>query len=82
MSSPTKVLCTLEHVVNAGGLWAKQVGRMVGLDLPLSPLEHHYLLTDTIPEVAALDFELPMTVDLEGFTYMRQYQKGVIGRYL
>ena len=27
-----------EHVVNAGGLWAKQVGRMVGLDLPLSPL--------------------------------------------
>ncbi len=67
-----------EHVVNAGGLWAKQVGRMVGLDLPLSPLEHHYLLTDTIPEVAALDFELPMTVDLEGFTYMRQYQKGVL----
>ncbi len=67
-----------EHVVNAGGLWAKQVGRMVGLDLPLSPLEHHYLLTDTIPEVAALDCELPMTVDLEGFTYMRQYQKGVL----
>ena len=67
-----------EHVVNAGGLWAKQVGRMVGLDLPLSPLEHHYLLTDTIPEVAALDYELPMTVDLEGFTYMRQYQKGVL----
>ncbi|MBT3770242.1 MAG: FAD-binding oxidoreductase, partial [Acidiferrobacteraceae bacterium] len=55
-----------EHVVNAGGLWAKQVGRMVGLDLPLSPLEHHYLLTDDIPEVAALDHELPMMVDLEG----------------
>ena len=51
---------------------------MVGLDLPLSPLEHHYLLTDTIPEVADLDFELPMTVDLEGFTYMRQYQKGIL----
>ena len=67
-----------EHVVNAGGLWAKQVGRMVGLELPLSPLEHHYLVTDTIPEVAALDFEVPMTVDLEGFTYMRQDQKGVL----
>ena len=67
-----------EHVVNAGGLWAKQVGRMVGLDLPLSPLEHHYLLTDDIPEVAALDHELPMVVDLEGFTYMRQYQKGML----
>ena len=43
-----------EHVVNAGGLWAKQVGRMVGLDLPLSPMEHHYLLTEAIPEIAAL----------------------------
>ena len=67
-----------EHIVNAGGLWAKQVGRMVGLDLPLSPLEHHYLVTDDIPEVAALDFEVPMTVDLEGFTYLRQDQKGVL----
>ncbi|WP_306120958.1 MULTISPECIES: FAD-dependent oxidoreductase [unclassified Roseitalea] len=67
-----------EHVVNAGGLWAKQVGRMVGLDLPVSPLEHHYLLTETVPEVAALDFELPLVVDLEGFTYMRQDQKGIL----
>ena len=67
-----------EHVVNAGGLWAKQVGRMVGLDLPLSPLEHHYLLTETIPEIAALNAELPMVVDLEGFTYMRQDQKGML----
>jgi dimethylglycine dehydrogenase len=67
-----------EHVVNAAGLWAKQVGGMVGLDLPLSPLEHHYLLTETIPEVATLNVELPMVVDLEGFTYMRQDQKGIL----
>jgi dimethylglycine dehydrogenase len=67
-----------EHVVNAGGLWAKQVGRMVGLDLPLSPLKHHYLISDTVPEVAALDFEVPMMVDLEGFTYMRQDQQGLL----
>ena len=69
---------TCEHVVNAGGLWAKQVGRMAGIELPVSPLKHHYLVTDTIPEVAAADFEMPMTVDLEGFTYMRQDQKGVL----
>ncbi|SLN23898.1 4-methylaminobutanoate oxidase (formaldehyde-forming) [Falsiruegeria litorea R37] len=67
-----------EHVVNAAGLWAKQVGRMAGVELPVSPLNHHYLITDAIPEVAALDFELPMTVDLEGFTYMRQDQKGML----
>ena len=60
------------------GLWAKQVSRMAGLELSLSPLEHHYLVTDTIAEIAALDFELPMTVDLEGFTYMRQDQQGVL----
>ena len=67
-----------EHVVNAGGLWAKQVGRMAGVDLPVSPMEHHYLLTETIPEVQALDCELPLVVDLEGFTYMRQEQKGLL----
>ena len=32
-----------EHVVNAGGLWAREVGRMVGLELPLLAMEHHYL---------------------------------------
>ena len=55
---------------NAGG-WS-------GSNLPVSPLSHHYFLTETIPEVAALDFEVPMTVDLEGFTYMRQDQKGIL----
>ena len=67
-----------EHVVNAAGLWAKQVGRMAGIELPVSPLAHHYLLTETIPEVAALDHELPLVVDLEGFTYMRQDQQGML----
>jgi dimethylglycine dehydrogenase len=67
-----------EHVVNAAGLWAKQVGRMVGLDLPVSPLEHHYLVTESVPEIAALDFEVPMMVDLDGFTYARQDQKGML----
>ncbi len=69
---------TCEHVVNAGGLWAKQLGRMVGIELPVSPLKHHYFVTETVPEIAALDFEVPMTVDLEGFTYTRQDQKGLM----
>ncbi|MEL6207659.1 MAG: FAD-dependent oxidoreductase, partial [Pseudomonadota bacterium] len=69
---------TCEHVVNAAGLWAKQVGRMAGLELPVSPLNHHYLISDTIPELEKIDFEVPMTVDLEGFTYMRQDQKGIL----
>jgi dimethylglycine dehydrogenase len=67
-----------EHVVNAGGLWAKQLGRMVGLDLPVTPMEHHYLVTEAIPEIAALDREIGVTVDLDGFTYMRQERNGLL----
>ena len=67
-----------EHVINAAGLWAKQVGRMAGIELPVSPLNHHYLISDTIPTVERLDKELPLVVDLEGFTYMRQDQNGIL----
>lgn len=67
-----------EHVVNAAGLWAKQVGRMAGVELPVAPMAHHYLLTESIPELEALDHEVPMVVDLEGFTYMRQDKKGML----
>jgi len=67
-----------EHVVNAAGLWAKQVGRMVGWEAPVSPLAHHYLITEDIPEIEAMDGEIPMMIDLEGFTYMRQEHQGVL----
>ena len=67
-----------EHVVNAGGLWAKQVGLMAGVDLPVTPMEHHYFVTEDIPEVAALDRELGLAVDLDGFAYLRQERKGVL----
>ena len=67
-----------EHVVNAGGLWAKQVGRMAGVELPVSPLEHHYLITETMPEIAELDHEIPMMIDLDGFTYSRQELQGML----
>ncbi len=67
-----------EHVVNAAGLWARQVGRMAGIDLPVTPMEHHYLVTEALPEVEALTAEPPMTVDLEGFTYARQEGAGML----
>ena len=73
-----KGVITCEHVVNAAGLWAKQVGRMAGIELPVSPLKHHYLISDSIPKLEEIDFEVPMTVDLEGCTYLRQDQNGVL----
>ncbi len=67
-----------EHVVNAAGLWAKQVGRMVGVDLPVTPMEHHYLVTDSIEELGHLPGELPNVIDLDGFTYARQERDGLL----
>lgn len=67
-----------EHVVNAGGLWAKQCGLMAGVDLPVTPLEHHYLVTEAIPALAGNKRELQNIVDLDGFTYARQEGKGLL----
>src|SRR6204780_579024 len=36
-----------EHVVNAAGLWAREVGRMVGIELPILAMQHQYILTDS-----------------------------------
>ena len=67
-----------DMVVNAGGLWAREVGRMVGLELPLLAMEHHYLITEEVPEVKALDKELVHTIDFGGEIYMRQEHDGVV----
>jgi dimethylglycine dehydrogenase len=67
-----------EHVVNAGGLWARQVGRMAGVELPLIPMQHHFLVTEDVPEVAALTGPMPAVTDLEGFTYLQREQNGVL----
>jgi dimethylglycine dehydrogenase len=71
-----------EHVVNCGGLWAREVGRMVGLELPVLAMEHHYLITDEMPEVSGRDKELPHCIDFGAEIYMRQEGKGlVMGTY-
>jgi len=73
---------TAEHVVNAGGLWAREVGRMAGVELPLHPMEHQYLVTDDIPEVIGHHTELPHVMDPQGESYLRQEGQGlVIGFY-
>ncbi len=69
---------TAEHVINAAGLWARRVGRMVGLDLPLTPMQHHYLITEDLPELVARADEMPCVTDLEGYTYLQQERKGVL----
>jgi dimethylglycine dehydrogenase len=69
---------TAEHIVNAAGLWARKVGNMVGVDHPLVPMVHHYLVTDEIPEVAAIEGDMAAVTDLEGFTYLQREGNGVL----
>ena len=73
---------TAEHVVNAGGLWAREVGRMVGLELPVLAMEHHYIVTGDMPEVAEINKstgkEILHVIDFEGEIYLRQEGKGIL----
>ncbi len=66
-----------EHVVNAGGLWAREVGRMVGIELPILAMEHQYLITDDIPEFKGQKEQLHC-IDFEGEIYMRQERGGML----
>jgi len=71
-----------EHVVNAGGLWAREVGRMVGLELPVLAMEHMYLITEDMPEVAEVNAstgkEVIHAVDFDGELYLRQERGGML----
>ena len=71
-----------EHVVNCAGLWAREVGHMVGIELPVLAMEHHYLLTEDIPELQGRAREIVNTTDYAGEIYMRQERGGaLIGTY-
>ena len=60
------------------GFWGKEVGKMCGMDLPLVPMEHQYLVTKSIPEVQALKQEIPVLRDLEGSYYLRMERDGLL----
>ena len=71
-----------DWVINAAGLWGREVAAMVGLDLPLLPTEHQYFVTETIAEIAAMDRRLPSVADRDGEYYLRQEGQGLlIGAY-
>jgi dimethylglycine dehydrogenase len=74
---------TCEHVVNAGGTYARQMGEWSGLQLPMTSMTHHYFVTETVPEFETLDTELPVIRDdkkVSGYIRMEQ-KRGLIGIY-
>ena len=74
------IIC--EHVVNAAGCYARQVSQMAGTDVPITNMEHSYLVTEPIKEFLERDEEMPVMRDPYPSSYYRQEQKaGLIGIY-
>ena len=67
-----------EIIVNCAGFWADEVARMVGTRLPITNMEHQYLITETMPSVEALDDELPIIRDTDSQCYLRQEGQGLL----
>lgn len=71
-----------EHIVNCGGLWAREIGRMLGLELPVLAMEHMYLITEDMPEVAEFNKtagrEMLHCIDFDGEIYLRQERGGML----
>ena len=81
-SGDRKGQCVAETVVNAAGCFARQVSKMVGADLPISNMEHHYIVTGPVPEFVERDEEIPVIRDPHASAYIRQEQKsGLVGIY-
>ena len=74
-----------EHIVNAAGLWAREVGAMAGVYFPLLPMEHQYIVTEDVAQIAAMidaGSEHPHVMDPAGESYLRQEGRGIcIGFY-
>ncbi|MCP5087504.1 MAG: FAD-dependent oxidoreductase [Rhodobacteraceae bacterium] len=78
-----KGVINAEHIVNCGGLWAREVGHMQGVHLPVQPMEHHYLITDAIPQIVERmkpggAGRLPAGIDYEANIYFRQERQGML----
>ncbi|MEO7069512.1 MAG: FAD-dependent oxidoreductase [Nostocoides sp.] len=64
-----------EVVVNAGGQWAKAIGELCGVTVPLHPAEHFYVVTDQIDGVHR---DLPILRDPDGYTYIKEEVGGLL----
>jgi len=80
--STEKGTVTAEIVVNAAGCFARRVAQMVGADLPMCNMEHHYIVTGPVAEFTGHDEEMPVIRDPHASSYIRQEQNSaVVGIY-
>jgi glycine cleavage system aminomethyltransferase T/glycine/D-amino acid oxidase-like deaminating enzyme len=64
-----------EHVVNCGGMWARQIGEMAGVAVPLQAAEHAYLITDRFDSVRS---DMPILEDPDRYAYYREETGGLM----
>jgi len=64
-----------EYVINCAGMWARKVGKMAGVDIPLQAAEHYYLITEPM-EGASPD--LPVLEDVDRYAYYREETGGLM----
>jgi 4-methylaminobutanoate oxidase (formaldehyde-forming) len=64
-----------EYVVNCGGMWAREIGKMVGVGVPLHAAEHMHVTTTAIEGVYQ---EMPVLRDMDGYIYFRQEGEGLL----
>jgi dimethylglycine dehydrogenase len=65
-------------VVNAAGIWGREIGRLAGVELPIVPMEHQYLVTEALPALEADHDEMPVVRDVEASFYAREEAAGLI----
>lgn len=77
-----KGLVVCDHVVNAAGHYAPQVGAMSGIEVPIVSMIHQYLITEPLEEMKASDVEMPVIRDPRSSCYYRREIDGLlIGPY-
>jgi glycine cleavage system T protein len=64
-----------EKVVNCAGQWARQVGAMAGINVPLQPVKHQYIITETVPGLAT---DAPTIRDPDRRTYFKEEVGGLV----
>ena len=81
-----KGIITCDHVVSATGNYARQTGAMVGLDIPVMPVEHQYIVTEPHPEIINRQNsglpEMAVLRESDGSWYLREENGGfILGPY-
>jgi len=64
-----------EVVINCAGMWARQIGKMAGVEIPLQATEHYYLITEPMEGVSP---DMPVLEDVDRYAYYREEVGGLM----